>query len=432
MFNMMRLWDPLYGRIEMEDFEFNLISLPEIQRLRYVRMCNINSLLITGASEISRFEHTLGVIHLAKLWLQAHSVPISQGRDLIAAAALHDMQTGPFGHSMQYVLEDNSPESEFIHDDIAHGWRSAYHQNTLANSSFSGKPFGARFLLGAKTDAVASLIRGEGHYGPLISGSIDLDNIDNVVRLAFHAGLTTDKDKTLPINLVRGITISDGNLSIKESCIPYITRWQDIRTRLYRFLLHDWAEFSAKGMLTKAIEIAVNCGIVGSDSWLMTDDRFLDFLEDHGLGENQEVRELIRRLRRGDLYYPVALYESPSINLYSHLSDVSIKNAMEAELSRALKGRGTKPLIHFILDKNKTERSVSILLSDHNKVVTIGNNSERLLSGIFISNPKISESEKMMIADLFKQILTRHGVNSIHGIDDPMGRPQSDTQLKLL
>lgn len=432
MFNLMRSWDPLYGRIEMEDFEFHLISLPEIQRLRYVRMCNINSLLITGASEISRFEHTLGVMHLAKLWVQSHSVPISQGRDLIAAAALHDMQTGPFGHSMQYVLEDNSPESGFIHDDIAHGRRSAYHQNTLANSSFSGNPFGAPFLLGDKTDAVASLIRGEGHYGPLISGSIDLDNIDNVVRLAFHAGLTNNEDKMLPIDLVHGITVNDGNLSIKENCVSHITRWQDLRTRLYRFLLHDWAEFSAKGMLTKAIEIAVNCGIVGSDSWLMTDDRFLDFLEDHGLGENQEVRELIRRLRRGDLYYPVALYESPSISLYSQLSDVKIKNAIEAELSRALKGRGTKPLIHFILDKNKTERSVSILLSESKKILKIGKNSERLLSGIFISNPKIAESEKMMIADLFKQILTKHGARNIHNIEDPMGSPPSDIQLKLL
>ena len=52
MLNARRSWDPLYGRIEFTDFEYGLLRLSEVQRLRYVRMCNINSLLVSGASEI--------------------------------------------------------------------------------------------------------------------------------------------------------------------------------------------------------------------------------------------------------------------------------------------------------------------------------------------------------------------------------------------
>lgn len=321
MINAKRTWDPLYGRIVLTDFEFDLISLPEVQRLRYVRMCNINSLLVVGASEISRFEHTLGVMHLAQEWIRAHGIPESEGKDLIAAAALHDMQTGPFGHSMQYVLEDNTVEDSFVHEDLSHGWRSAYHQNTLASSSFSGKPLKAPSFLKERWESVASLIRGEGAYGPLIAGTMDLDNIDNVIRLAFHVGVTDDADRNIPLTLAHRMSIEDGELVLQASATPAVVRWQEIRTRLYNLLLHDWAEFSAKAMLTKAIEIAMARDVIGADSWVMTDGGFLDFLEQKGIGEAQEVRELVRRLRRGDLYEPVALYESPAVEKYTALSN---------------------------------------------------------------------------------------------------------------
>ncbi len=416
----------------MDDFELELISLPEVQRLRYVRMCNINSLLVTGASEISRFEHTIGVMHLAKHWVYSHALPESEGKDLIAAAVLHDMQTGPFGHSMQYVLEDNEGDSDFIHEDISHGWRSAYHQHTLANSSFSGKPFGAKTCLDSRMEAVATLIRGEGIYGALIAGTMDLDNIDNVIRLAFHVGLTNDDDKKIPINLARNITISEGELVIQSSSIPAIARWQEIRTRLYKFLLHDWAEFSAKGMLTKAIEIAIKHEVIGADSWLMTDDGFLDFLEEKGIGETQDIRELVRRLKRGDLYTPIALYETPNIDLYAKLSESDVKTSIESELSQIFKGRGIRPLIHFILDNKKTERAISFRLSDTKERITMGRNSKRLLSGIFVSNSKTTDSERKQLAKEFMDILIKYGATNINKLNDPMGESLSPAQLSLI
>ncbi len=432
MLNLRRSWDPLYGRIEIDDFEFDLISLPEVQRLRYVRMCNINSLLVAGASEISRFEHTLGVMHLAKLWVRTNGLPESQGKDIVAAAVLHDMQTGPFGHSMQYVFEDNEMDVEFIHEDISHGWRSAYHQKTLANSSFSGKPFGAQLLLKERMEVVAAIIRGEGTYGPLIAGTMDLDNIDNVIRLAFHAGFANDEDKKIPLSLAQNISISNGEIVINNGCISAVSRWQEIRTCLYTFLLHDWAEFSAKGMLTKAIEIAMRHEMIGADSWLMTDDGFLDFLEEKGIGETQDVRELIRRLKRGDLYTPIALYESPDVDLYSMLSEKDFKASLEAELSRGLKGRGVKPLVHFILDNRKTERAISFRLSDTGEHITMGSNSCRLLSGVFVSNSKIADAERNLLADKFRGFLIGYGATNINLIVDPMGEFPSNPQLTLI
>src|SRR6185436_17807801 len=113
-----RIWDPLYGLSELSGMEWQIALAPEVQRLRHVRLCNIDSLLIPGAAQVSRFVHALGVLRLANEWLLSHETSMEEANDLRIAALIHDMQSGPFGHSIQYVLEDNQLGAEFAHEDI--------------------------------------------------------------------------------------------------------------------------------------------------------------------------------------------------------------------------------------------------------------------------------------------------------------------------
>ncbi len=420
MLSDQRSWDPLYGRIAMTKFEFGLLRLSEVQRLRYVRMCNINSLLVTGASEISRFEHTIGVMHLAKKWIQAHSIQESVGIDIVAAAVLHDMQTGPFGHSMQYVFEDNVIDSPFFHEDLYHSWNSMYHQEVFAGASFAGQPFGAQKYLGNRWENVTRIIRGEGPYGPLIAGTMDLDNIDNVIRLAYHVGIIDRKDCSLPLVLAQHIFISDGDIVVPNSIIPIVKRWQEIRHNLYKLLLYDWAEFSAKAMLTNIIERAAVYQLIGTDSWIRTDSEFLDYLDSHAIGDAQEIRELVRRLRRGDLYEPVALLTSPSIEAYAKVTDIDTKKNFEIRLRKCTKRKNFRPLVHFILDNGKTDREVIIKSLDNDEYHVIGKCSRQLLSGLFISIDSLSKSEKDSLVNDFIELLEEYGVKNNSKISDPM------------
>src|SRR6266403_323189 len=70
--NAFRIWDPLYGLLALSPLERKFAFAPEVQRLRQVRLCNIDSLLIPGAAHVSRFEHALGVLRLANEWLLTH------------------------------------------------------------------------------------------------------------------------------------------------------------------------------------------------------------------------------------------------------------------------------------------------------------------------------------------------------------------------
>lgn len=420
MLSPRRSWDPLYGRVEFTEFEFGLLRLSEVQRLRYVRMCNINSLLVAGASEISRFEHTIGVLHLTKRWCDAHGIARSIARDIIAAAVLHDMQTGPFGHSMQYVLEDNELDTSFVHEDLSHGWRSTYHQEILAGASFAGKSFSAREYLGRSWESVAKIIRGEGVYGPLIAGTMDLDNIDNVVRLAFHVGITDKDDHTVALRLAEQMSLKNGNIVLPDSAVPVVERWQSIRRRLYELLLLDWAEFSAKAMLTRAIERAAAYQLVGADSWVRTDAEFLEHLERSAIGEAQEVRDLVRRLRCADLYEPILLGTSPSLEAYPALNSIESKQELESALVRNSGVRGVKVLTHFILDKGKTEREVSFLSEESGAERTIGRSSRQLLCGLFASTPP-TEAERTALSQAYSELLRERGVVDLRTFEDPMG-----------
>ena len=438
--NFRRIWDPIYGRIDLSEFEHQLLSLPEVQRLRYVRMCNINSLLITGASEVSRFEHTVGVLHLAQIWAEENRLDKEEKGDLVAAAVLHDVFTGPFGHSFQYVLEDTSDDDHaFVHEDVAFGAEQNYYMRLTAAAQFAGIRFGAQSLLRERWRKVSGIVDGSAALGPLIAGSMDLDNLDNVVRLAYHSGLASREDVSSVIRVVRGINTSghSGCLRVSPSTVEDIIRWQDVRRRLYEFLLLDWGEFSAKAMLTRAVERGVEAGIIGSNSWSYTDDEFLNHLAEYGIGEYQDVGDLVRRLKCGDLYWPMLLGRSTKVASYAKLSKLDVKREVLRRVEESVLrpfGMATGAIVHLILDVGKTQRAVRVDIGDGG-VHEVGHNSKALLVGVFLARPwsegarPLRQSRERLV-----RLLAEAGLGQIEPLEDPMGEQgeASSAQLPLL
>lgn len=441
MLSQKRIFDPLYGTIYLSQFEYELIQLPEVQRLREVRMCNINSLLITGASQISRFEHSIGVMYLAKVWLENNKKVLPyplKAEDILSAAILHDMQTGPFGHSLQYVLEDNEIEGNFEHQNIFEGKKSNYYQDLDAKRNYAGFQFRSNVLLKNSWLSISELIEGTSELGALISGNIDLDNIDNVIRLAYHVGVAKKEDAEIAITLAKDIQIENKRINISQKSIATIEAWQKIRQKLYELLLLDWAEFSAKAMLTKAIEIAISQNLIGTDTWIDTDSQFLNRLENIE-DENLEVRDLIKRIKCGDLYEPLYLYKSTSTTEYQSINTEEQKLILTNKINDILKNEfkiGTKVILHFILDKGKTNRAIKVNLRENQKNITIGNNSNQLLIGIFLSkknqlNYDIIQKIEFRLNHFFADEV---GLQDLQPLSDPLPpniQPQPQLTLNL-
>jgi HD superfamily phosphohydrolase len=195
--------DPLYGRVVFDDALLALVRTATVQRLRHVRLSNIDSLDIPAIANLSRFEHILGVAHLSgqvgfRVGLNPHDYLV-----LRAAALLHDWAITSFGHLIEEALQYTG--TRFDHEEklglILAGQDAddigGADLQILAGRETKLRDWARRFGRGddnALLHDVMMHIRGRGRMGRAISGDIDLDNIDSVFRMAFHMGLDVDRD----------------------------------------------------------------------------------------------------------------------------------------------------------------------------------------------------------------------------------------------
>src|SRR5947207_1357716 len=102
--------DILYG-----DFSFpegddaslieELISTPEVQRLRFLRLLNHYVPLLQELASSRRFAHSIGACFAASLLRQrAACISIRKRYEILVAALIHDIGILPYGHLVEREL----------------------------------------------------------------------------------------------------------------------------------------------------------------------------------------------------------------------------------------------------------------------------------------------------------------------------------------
>ena len=114
--NYLDIIDPIHDFIRVYDYELPIIDSPLFQRLRRIKQLSGAHLTYPSAQH-SRFEHSLGVMHIAteagfalneKGYLNSDDVQI-----LRLAGLLHDIGHGPFSHLFEEVIQ----EKKISHED---------------------------------------------------------------------------------------------------------------------------------------------------------------------------------------------------------------------------------------------------------------------------------------------------------------------------
>jgi HD superfamily phosphohydrolase len=249
--------DPVHGYVEVEGPLLPVLDSPPVQRLRHVKQLGFSCLVYPGANH-TRFEHSLGTMHLATILARHLLLDTADVRLIAAAGLLHDIGHGPFSHTSEAFL------SEF-----------AGHDHHRVDHLLA-EPALASALAGADLDpaAIAALIRGEHPLADLIHGDLDADRMDYLQRDAHYTGApygTVDAERLIQSSLLS----EGGGLGIDESGIAAAESLLIARTLMRSAVYFHHTSRIATSMLNLAL-----CEHVAAGN---ADPRALALLDDGGL-----------------------------------------------------------------------------------------------------------------------------------------------------
>ncbi|VVB86205.1 Deoxyguanosinetriphosphate triphosphohydrolase-like protein [uncultured archaeon] len=256
--------DPLYGFIGLTHKEVELLSTPVVQRLRRIKQLGNTHLVYPSACH-SRFEHTLGVLHIANRMAEKLSLSDGEIEIVRCAALLHDIGHGPLSHNFETVLK-NVNKKEISHEDIT---LRIIKEDSEIDKILAGLKDDVLSLFDEKNDTANSKI---------ISGNIDADRLDYLRRDSYHTGVAYgifDLERIL--HTIQKIV--DG----ERSEIAILKKGQDAieSYRLARFLMHTQVYYHhvraiSDNMLNRAVEIAINDGTLRDDLLKFDSSDFLE------------------------------------------------------------------------------------------------------------------------------------------------------------
>ena len=278
---MKTIKDSVHDHITIDGLALDLLDTPPVQRLRHIKQLGTVSLVYPSANH-TRFEHSIGVYHLACEVTNHLGTPLEVTNHIRAAAMLHDIGHSPYSHNIEPLLNHRIG---FAHEDIEDLLTSPPLCTVLENHNLDA-------------NLIANLIIGKGQYGQIISSSIDVDRMDYLVRDAHHTGVpygTIDHGR-----LVRELTfaedelvlsVSGGNVQAAESLLL-------ARTLMGPTVYNHHVARISKSILRRATEFLLDSKIIKENDLRNMDDHDLHV----ALRSNATTSPLEKRISNRNLY----------------------------------------------------------------------------------------------------------------------------------
>lgn len=401
----MFIFDRLYGQIKFPSLIKEVLNCPGLLRLREVRFANIPLFSFPSLDSITRYEHSLGVCHLAGVFADNIGLPEKDKIEIMLAALYHDVATPPFSHAVEEVLKslfgfdhEQKLKDLIIGKSKQLGGQRAqiFLGRSLKLHSVCQGKLGRK--LGIDLMRIADLAVGSDQdpLGDLIcSNGIDLDNIDNVARSALAMGIT-DCEPHFAEFLTKSLVLYGDKISIDPKASYYFKKWQKLRATLYGMIYASIIDFAVETMIKDAVRrllFADSENKLSENDWSLTDDQLI-----HGrLMKYNDSAEIIKKVRLGRLYNCLALLsiEGDDIvrNLSSYLQEIeglasevyneSLSNRFGKELTKL----NTHDLIaNYYIDKRERNIGRQLYLLDNNQYKDKRSLTRRAILGIFTSH----------------------------------------------
>ncbi|SMO45787.1 HD domain-containing protein [Halorubrum cibi] len=310
--------DTVHDHIEIDGVGAALLDTPAVQRLRHVKQLGTVRLVYPSANH-TRFEHSLGVYHLARQALDHLGIGGRQADRIEAAAMLHDVGHGPFSHNLESLTHRRTGK---YHDDV----------EELLDGGEVGAILREHDL---DPDRVAGIVAGEGTYAGLVSGELDVDRMDYLVRDAYHTGVpygTIDTERFVrELTFVEGVesggdsptlVLDEGNVQTAESLLLARALMNPV------VYTHHVARISKAMLRRAAADLLEATATTAAELRRMDDHDFLAAVRDC-----PATAEISRRYDERDLYKRAVWAEYGDVPDRVHDADHATELALEREIA---------------------------------------------------------------------------------------------------
>jgi HD superfamily phosphohydrolase len=183
-----------------------LIDTPEVRRRAHISQLGLVSLVYPAANH-TRHEHSLGVYRMALLYLDRLSddprfvaaVPVEAAERFVVAALLHDLGHWPFCHPIEDINLRQVPSHELFANSFLLEGELADH----LREDWDIQPRDiVEMLSGKPVDRCGRLLRS------MLSGPIDVDKMDYLMRDSLHAGVPYGRNFDQP-RLIQSLCLNE-------------------------------------------------------------------------------------------------------------------------------------------------------------------------------------------------------------------------------
>jgi len=356
------LFDRLYGKITFPKTIKALLTCPGLLRLREIRLGNVPFLAFPSFAGCTRYEHSIGVCYLAELAAKNLNLELREKIELMIACLYHDVATPPFAHAVEDVLKKKFGFAHEQHlydlltgrsDDLGRERAQVFQGRGLKLRKVSQTKVARE--LGLDLFEIADIAIGKGKLGSLIKSTVDLDNIDNVIRAASAVGIREATNRVAEL-LASSFILCNNEILLSEDAREYLEKWQQIRYELYSLIYSDIKDFSFETMIKHAIEILIESspenGGLRQEDWCLTENELIH----NRLMRNPKTREIVIRMRFADTYPCLGMfsYATPDPN---RIIDKVIPK-LENDLKEFFK---VNTILNFSMDRRwRTRRSLDL------------------------------------------------------------------------
>lgn len=325
--------DPIWKHIYLSKPLIEIVHTSPFQKLAGIKQLGPTYLIYPGATH-TRFNHSLGVYHLAKRMITEllkkqlqTTLSLTGVKAFLCAALLHDLGHYPFAHSLKdlAIKEHETLTAEIIlkNDEL----------QSIMRNSIRIPPKMVASIIDSQTpgeDAETLFFRN------LLSGVLDPDKLDYLNRDAYFCGIpygTQDIDfifRQIYPHPSRGITITNKGLASVESLLfsKYL---------MYRYVYWHRDVRIITAIIKKAILMGLREGIIAPHNLYYLDDQeFYSLMENHDF----PPFKIIRASERGQMYLPVrSVPFSTDVPFHRELENLDKRMEFEAQIARKLSHR---------------------------------------------------------------------------------------------